>query len=99
MREAGAARLLVLRSDVIPELKIDERRRMVFLEDDGEAVRQRGDFVLQLRRPHGRRTGDHLKHGDDDNGGGNLDSHVSSIIALAAPTYRLAIRNPANTQR
>ena len=57
MREAGAARLLVLRADVIPELQVHDRRRVIFGEDHRQPVRQRECLVLQLGRPDGRVRG------------------------------------------
>ena len=53
VREAGAPRLLVLGSDVIPELQMDNRRRMIFFEYDGQPVGQRRHLVLQLGRTDG----------------------------------------------
>ncbi len=53
--EPGPSRLLVLRAHVIPELHVDDRRRMILGRDDGQAVRKRRDLVLQLRRPDGSR--------------------------------------------
>ena len=55
VREAGAAGLLVLRSDVIPDLQVDDRRRVILGQHDGQPVRQRRDLVLQLGRTRGRR--------------------------------------------
>ena len=55
VREAGAARLLVLRADVIPELQVHDRRRVVLGQDHRQAVRQRGHLVLELRRAGRRR--------------------------------------------
>jgi hypothetical protein len=40
VREAGAAGDFVLRADVIPDVDGNERRRMVFVEDDVEPVGQ-----------------------------------------------------------
>ena len=54
VREAGAARFLVLRADVIPELDVDDRRRLVLVQDDDHAVRQHEPLVFELRRPHRR---------------------------------------------
>src|SRR5215212_6326824 len=54
MREAGAPSSLVLGSDVIYELHVDDRRRVIFRQDDRQPVGQRGDFVLKLRRTGGR---------------------------------------------
>ena len=47
MREAGAARLLVLRADVIPELDVHDRRRLVLVQDDDQAVGQHQALVLR----------------------------------------------------
>ena len=41
MREPGAARLLVLRADVIPELQVDDRRRVILRQHHRQPVRQR----------------------------------------------------------
>ena len=51
MREAGAAGAFVLRADVIPEVDGHQRRGVVLVEDDAEAV---GEFVVGERK-HGRR--------------------------------------------
>ena len=51
VREACASRFLVLGADVIPKLQVHDRRRMVFFQDEREAVCQSRDLVLQLRRP------------------------------------------------
>jgi hypothetical protein len=53
--EAGAARLLVLRADVIPEIDSDDRGRLVLGEEDGQAVRQRVALDLELRALDRRR--------------------------------------------
>ena len=41
MREAGLARGLVLRADVVPHRHADQRRLAVFMDDDGEPVVER----------------------------------------------------------
>ena len=55
MREAGPSGLFVLRPDVIPELQVHDRRRVILGEDDRQAVGQRRDLVLRAwaggRRP------------------------------------------------
>ena len=38
MCETGPAGFLVLRSDVVPKLEIDDRCGMVLVSDDGEAI-------------------------------------------------------------
>ena len=43
VREAGAARLLVLRADVIPELQVHDRRRVILRQHHRQAVGQRRD--------------------------------------------------------
>ncbi len=52
--EAGAAGPLVLRSDVIPELQVDDRRGVIFRQHDGEAVVERRDAIFELGRTDGR---------------------------------------------
>ena len=54
VREPGAARPLVFRADVIPDLHVHDRRRVVLGQDDGQAVWQFRDLVLELRRTDGR---------------------------------------------
>ncbi len=44
--EAGATGPLVLRTDVIPDLHVHDRRRVVLEQDNGEAIRQRGQLVV-----------------------------------------------------
>ena len=64
MREPGAARLLVLRPDVIHDLQVHDRRRVVLRQHYREPVRQRRDLVLQFRRTRGRgrRQGRGVRH-------------------------------------
>ena len=70
VRESGTARLLVLRADVVPDLSVNDRRRMIFEEHDLETVRQRRHRVIQLRRPdcrvRERIDGKKDRSGDDD---------------------------------
>ncbi len=55
---------LVLRADVVPHLDVDDRRRVVLVQDDAEPVRQRRGRVLELRRPDARRGADAARQGD-----------------------------------
>ena len=48
VREPGAARLLVLRADVIPDLGVHDRRRVIFEKDDLQPVGQRRHRVVEL---------------------------------------------------
>ena len=60
VREAGAARHLVGRADVVPEVDRDQRQPLVLREDDLEAVRQRERRVFEARntrRCHGTLAG------------------------------------------
>ena len=60
MREPAAPRPVVLRSDVVPHLDVDDRGRVIFVQDEPEPVRQRRIGIVQLRRPdlrHGARPG------------------------------------------
>mgnify|MGYP003693778241 CR=1 FL=1 len=64
MRETGASRLLVLRADVIPELQMDDWRRVILGQDHRQAVWQRQQLVLKFwvdeqrpRAPGTRRPG------------------------------------------
>ena len=50
VREAGASGLLVLRADVIPELQMDDRRRVILVEDHRQAVRQHRVRVFEFGR-------------------------------------------------
>ena len=52
VREACAARLFVLGSDVIPELGVHDRRRVIFEQHDLQPVGQRGHGVVEFGRPH-----------------------------------------------
>jgi hypothetical protein len=58
MREPGAPRFLVFRADVIPELHVDNRRRVILGEDDRQTVRKRRELVLDSVGPDGRRWGE-----------------------------------------
>ncbi len=53
VREAGAPRLLVLRPDVVPQLHVHDRRGVILRENHREAVGERRDPVVELRRRHG----------------------------------------------
>ena len=85
VREAGAARLLVLRADVIPELQVHDRRRVILGQDHRQAVRQRGDVVLQLRRPDGGRPG-HARCRDEQERGQAARRRPSHAADSIAPT-------------
>ena len=50
VREARAARLLVLRADVEPLIHVDDRQLAIDVQDDLQAVRQRVLLELDLRR-------------------------------------------------
>ena len=67
MGEACAARPLVLRADVIPDVYSDDRRGMVFVQDDLQAVGERVPIELQFGN---------LRHGFSwrgEEGGGEED--------------------------
>ena len=64
VREPGAARLLVLRADVIPKLQMDDRRRMILRKHERQPVGKSRDLVLQFGRTNGRRRG--LRDGAHD---------------------------------
>ena len=55
VRKPGPARLLVLRPDVIPQLHVHDRRRMVFRQHDRQPVGQRRELILKLGRRNGGR--------------------------------------------
>jgi hypothetical protein len=63
VREARTARLFVLRSDVIREVEMHDRNGMIFFQHDREAVGERGDLILELRRTDSRGQG-RAGHGD-----------------------------------
>ena len=50
---------LVFRAHVVPDLHVDDRRRVILEQHDREAVRQRRDAVVELRRRYcgGKRRG------------------------------------------
>src|SRR5689334_20484710 len=50
VREPRPPAPLVLRADVIPDVDRDNRRLMVFMQNDGQAVRKRVFLVRNLRR-------------------------------------------------
>ena len=77
VREAGAARLLVLRPDVIPDLGVHDRRRVILEQDHLQPVRQRGHRVVELRRT--------------DGGAARPDRATSSDGAAASATTASAI--------
>ena len=54
MGEAGAARALVLRADVIPAIHVDHGQLAVHVQDDVEAVGQGKFFEFDLRRVLGK---------------------------------------------
>jgi hypothetical protein len=54
MRESRAARLLVLRSDVIPDREMHDGRGMIFEKNHLQPVGQRGHRVVESRRPDDR---------------------------------------------
>ena len=54
VRKPGAAGLLVLRPDVVPQLHVHHRRRVVLREDHREPVGKRRDLVVELGRGHRR---------------------------------------------
>ena len=78
VREAGAARLLVLRTDVIPELGVHDRRRVVLEQDHLQPVGQRRHRVIELGRPH--------------RGAGPRVGRRAAPSATAAPASRRAPR-------
>ena len=55
VRKPGPARLLVLRPDVIPQLHVHDRRRVVFRQHDRQPVGQRRELILKLGRRNGGR--------------------------------------------
>jgi hypothetical protein len=55
VRETGAPRPLVLRADVVRQVDVDDRRRVILRQDDPQPVRQGRHLVLQLRWPDGGR--------------------------------------------
>src|SRR6185503_2535858 len=80
VREAGAARFLVLRPDVIPQLQVHDRRRVIFRRHQRQAIGERGDFVLQLRRAdRGGRRGGRRR---DQQGGGDAGGTRSGSANL-----------------
>ncbi len=88
MREPGASRPLVFRPDVIRQVHVDDGDGMIFFEDDREAVRERGDFVLQLRRTdsggqRGRRDG---TCADSQRDAYRAPRHLSCHVRQLSPT-------------
>ena len=75
MREAGPARLLVLRTHVVPQLDLDNRRRLVLVQDHDHAIGEHETLVLQLRRADGRLQRHHPEHGAD---GHNPEEYVEA---------------------
>ena len=49
VRKPGASGLLVLRAHVIPQLEVDDRRRVVFFQHHRQAVRESRQFVFEFR--------------------------------------------------
>src|SRR5262245_9766653 len=98
VREPGATGFLVLRADVICEVQMHDGRRMILLEDDREPVRQRGDFVLELRRPHRRdeRCGGGQQSTNGERGTGYCGCGASShLVRLSPKNHLFTTRNPA----
>ena len=83
VREAGLARRLVLRADIVPGRDRDDRRLMVFVDDDGEAVGEaehgvgNGDLADEARHGRGGR-GDGGQRGRGEQGGKG-QAHVSNF--------------------
>ena len=50
MREAGVSRLLVLGTDVVPDVDRDDRTVVIFVEEHVEAVRERVPREGELHR-------------------------------------------------
>jgi hypothetical protein len=50
MREARAAGAFIQRTHVVPEIDSYKRQAVIFVRDDGEAVRQRVFVILDLRQ-------------------------------------------------
>ena len=55
VRKPGPARLLVLRPDVIPELHVHDRRRVILRQHHRQAVGERRDLILKLGGRNGGR--------------------------------------------
>jgi hypothetical protein len=49
MRETGMPGMLVLRSDVVPDVDRHNRTRVILMEEHVESIAQR---VLRVRQPH-----------------------------------------------
>jgi hypothetical protein len=55
--KASAAGQLVERTDVVPEIDGDQRKTVVFMRDDSQAVGQRVLLVRDVRKPGGGHSG------------------------------------------
>ncbi len=75
MREAGLARRLVGRADVIPDADRDDRRLVIFADDDGEPVRQREARERNVDRV-GRRCGRRAAEAGGQQQGGEAAADV-----------------------
>jgi hypothetical protein len=75
VREAGTARTLVLGADVIPDLQMDDRRRVIFEKDDVEPVGQRRHRVVETRRAHRCLDGGHEEQGRGQGRRGDTRAH------------------------
>ena len=86
MREPRASRPLVLRTDVVPERHMNDRRRVILREDHGQAVVEFRDVVLELGRPDGRGRTAGRRQNDRGHGGqrGDCAGH-EVILAYALP--------------
>ena len=82
MRESRSAGLFVLGPDVIPDLKVDHRRRMIFMRDDAKAVGKGCLGKIQMPRtgricslrPRYNRCGDNKEQA------GNESTHSADAI-------------------
>ncbi len=75
MREAGAARPLIQRPHVIPEVDGDERQPVIFMRDHRQAVGQRVLLVLDLRQLEFVRGGGGMVWGLARNTGSDAAQH------------------------
>ena len=108
VREAGTSRAFVLRSDVIPDLQVHDRRRVIFEEHHVHAVGQRGHRVVEPRRPHRRIGGAPGAENCRENGRdartprARMNKHERSIMTRrpgAAPEARKSPRAVDRSRR
>src|SRR5438552_1336000 len=97
MGESGPPRLLVLRADVIGEIHVHDWRRVILGQCQCQAVGQRRQLVLQLRRAN--RSGGHTRCAQEHDAADTRGDQAAEQPSLHGPDYLLSRRKPASPHR